>query len=34
MCLAQTLVVQTGYYLAGQKQGALVKTGKPRKKAL
>jgi DNA-binding MurR/RpiR family transcriptional regulator len=33
MCLAQTLVVQTGYCLAEQKQGAPAKAGKPRRKA-
>jgi DNA-binding MurR/RpiR family transcriptional regulator len=32
MCLAQTLVVQAGYYLAERKQGAPAKTGKMRRK--
>jgi DNA-binding MurR/RpiR family transcriptional regulator len=32
MCLAQTLVVQAGYHLAEQKQGAPAGAGKPRKK--
>jgi DNA-binding MurR/RpiR family transcriptional regulator len=33
MCLAQALVVQTGYHLAEKKQGAQAKSGRPRKKA-
>ncbi|GHU25762.1 (Fe-S)-cluster assembly protein [Betaproteobacteria bacterium] len=33
MCLAQTLVVQAGYYLAEQKQSTPVKARRPRKKA-